>query len=115
MLADAARIWPWVCLFLAADGIFCVLGGVLRALGLQLRMGLAVLASLWLVGLPTLYFVAVAKGGGLLGLWWTMAPIYVLLNGESSRPGCTRAGGRQHLLPPRRTWCALPPNLVSYM
>ena len=52
----------------------------LRAAVLQLRMGLAVLASLWLIGLPSIYYMAVEQEGGLLALWTTMAPVYVLLN-----------------------------------
>ncbi|GMI52517.1 hypothetical protein TeGR_g8368 [Tetraparma gracilis] len=79
--AGCAEIWPWVCVFLLGDGFFGVQSGVLRGLGLQFQMAVAVVASLWCFGAPLIFYVGVAgEAGSVLRVWRLMAVPYVALN-----------------------------------
>ena len=90
MLADIHTIWPLVMLFLIVDGFYALNGGLMRALGLQgsslgarlamrcpagsraanvrlvllatARNALATFVSLWICGVPIIYW-------GVLGKW----------------------------------------------
>jgi len=79
--AAAMEVWPLVCFFLTQDGLFMLQTGTLRALGLQLRLSLAVAASLWALGLPLALTLAFRAEMGLRGLWTALGPAYVALNG----------------------------------
>ena len=85
VIAQGRRIWPWVCGFLVFDGSFGAQMGTLRALGLQSRMTVAVVAILWVVGLPLMYVATFhanfAHDEALVGLWMVMPSSYVVLNG----------------------------------
>ena len=80
VLARCAAVRVPVALFYALDGCFGVQMGIVRGLGLQLRMSVAVIASMWLIGVPSLYAAAFAYGGGLRALWGAMPVLYVVVN-----------------------------------
>lgn len=74
------EIWSDVSKFIFLDALFATNSGVLRALGLQWRLGFVVTIGLWLISVPAIYFVSVTKGGGLHSLWRALPPIYTFLN-----------------------------------
>lgn len=74
------EIWPLVCAFLVVDGAYMLLNGVVRALAFQFRASICVIVSLWVVGLPATLYVAFSTDAGLQGIWWTLLPVYTLLN-----------------------------------
>jgi Na+-driven multidrug efflux pump len=74
-------IWGYVCIQLLGDSTYGVLRGTIIGLGLQSKMGLAILVSLWLVGLPVIYHSTFgADGKGLIGLWSSLPIGYWLLD-----------------------------------
>lgn len=73
-------IWNWVSCFLLLDGLMILQSGVLRGLGLQLRMSIATFLALWAIGLPAAWLVAITHRGGVLGLWQVLVPSYIVLN-----------------------------------
>ena len=72
------RIWSGVALFVFTDQVFGVQGGLLRSLGLQGRLSLLIVLSLYLVGVPLSYWSV--SDAGLNGLWRVMAIPYLVLN-----------------------------------
>jgi len=77
-LAD--EIWPWVIVDLFVDGLFGVQSGVMRGLGMQLRCSIAVIAALWVFGLPFTYWGGYTQGWGLRGIWATLPFAYAFVN-----------------------------------
>ena len=54
--------------------------GIITGLGLQKFMAVAMILSLWCLGLPLMRFLAFHENRGLLGVWQTMPICYVLLD-----------------------------------
>lgn len=75
----AKEIWPWVMVLVVLDALQGVIGGLARALGLQFQMSVAILVSLWVLGLPAIWYVTLKMGLGLHGLWMAFSLSYVLL------------------------------------
>jgi MATE family multidrug resistance protein len=60
-------------LFQVSDGIQAVALGALRGAG-DTRVGLvANLVGYYLLGLPVAYYWGIARGGGVIGLWWGLS------------------------------------------
>merc|ERR1711920_837503 len=78
--AMCESMWPWLVVFITLDGLFCMQETLLRALGMQLQLGVITIISLWLVGFPGMYWVAIPQGLGFAGIWYAMTPIYILYN-----------------------------------
>jgi MATE family multidrug resistance protein len=76
----AAMEWPFLSSMIVLDGVFAVLGGVVRALSLQAKMSVAVLCVMWGLGLPAMWFLAVRLDLELLGIWLALPATYVLLD-----------------------------------
>jgi len=74
------KIWKLVSVFIFLDGLFGINSGILRALGLQRRMGIAVVLVLWCTSIPLVYYLSVFKGLGLSTLWTIVPPTYLVLN-----------------------------------
>lgn len=74
------RMWPWLTSFLVLDGLFCMQESLPRALGMQLHLGFVTIVSLWVVGIPAMYWVAISHGFGFVGIWYTLTPIFILYN-----------------------------------
>jgi hypothetical protein len=79
VLADIDEIWPLVMLFLIVDGLYALNGGLMRGLGLQARNAMATFVSLWVCGIPIIYFGVLGQGWGLYGLWFMLWPLYTVL------------------------------------
>lgn len=68
-------IWFNVCLFNFVVAIFDVLWGIATGLGKQWSLGIINFVSLWIFGLPVIYYFAVIRGGGLQAVWaWINVP-----------------------------------------
>jgi MATE family multidrug resistance protein len=72
VVKNCTLIWPWMCIFIVFDNGWGVHRGILLGLGLQNRMSWAIGLTLWLFGLPMMYYVAFTLHKGLLGLWMCM-------------------------------------------
>mmetsp|Transcript_20767 Transcript_20767/g.42537 ORF Transcript_20767/g.42537 Transcript_20767/m.42537 type:complete len:127 (-) Transcript_20767:55-435(-) len=57
-----------------------MLNGIVRALGLQMRSGIATVVVLWVCALPLIYNGSVVKNGGLVHMWKSLPLTYFLLN-----------------------------------
>ena len=73
-------IWPFVCLHLIAEYMFGLQAAVMRALALQWRMAVCLTACLWGFLLPTVFWKAVVRSGGLLSLWTLLPTGYTCMN-----------------------------------
>ena len=73
-------IWTPAALYIIPDGCLALLTGVVRGLGLQARLATVVMVVLWSFGLPTIYYIVFTAKVGLAGMWWSMGPLYVLLD-----------------------------------
>ena len=72
---EASRqIWPYLCVHIIVEFLFCLQSAVMRALAMQWRMALCVTVCLWGLLLPTVLWQAVRNSGGLSTLW-TLLPI----------------------------------------
>lgn len=75
VIEESMRIWPKVCVdvwILHPYGIQCA---ILRALGMQWRMAVAIFSSLYLCALPAMFYFAVYKGGDIDDVW-SILPIF---------------------------------------
>jgi MATE family multidrug resistance protein len=52
-------IWNKVCSYVLGLYIFCLNGGILRALGLQMRMGVTIVTVLWCFSLPCIIYFCI--------------------------------------------------------
>ncbi len=59
IIEGCIRIWPKVCMYILGLYIFCINSGILRALGLQWRMGLTITIILWCFSLPFILYVCI--------------------------------------------------------
>eukprot|EP00980_Cylindrotheca_fusiformis_P017009 scaffold5194_cov118-Cylindrotheca_fusiformis.AAC.3 len=76
----AQQIWWKVCVFNQTCALFGGLCGVATGLGMQWKLARINIFWLWIFGLPTIYYFAVASGGGLDAAWtWINVP-YVGMN-----------------------------------
>ena len=73
-------IWTPAALYVIPDGALALLTGVVRGLGLQGRMAVVVVLVLWAVGLPCVLHVVFSRGNGIVGLWMSVTPLYVVLD-----------------------------------
>jgi len=74
------KIWNWICAFLVVDSVLGVVGGILRGLGKQIVLSIALTVCLWILGLPCTYLIVFKYEGGLLALWQSMVGQYILLD-----------------------------------
>ena len=80
VLEGAHAIWVKVCLSNLNMSLFAVLAGIATGLGMQWTLGIVNCVSLFLVGIPAIYYFALVQGGGLQAAWtWINAP-YVFMN-----------------------------------
>jgi multidrug resistance protein, MATE family len=73
------EIWWKVCMYSFCLSIYGVYMGACVGLGMQWTLGIGTFVSLWLLGLPSAYFLSVVRGGGINMAWSTVWPPYVLL------------------------------------
>jgi MATE family multidrug resistance protein len=74
------KMWPWFISFVIADGLFCMQESIPRALGMQLRLAIVTILSLWCIGLPAIFWYALSRHAGLMGIWYLLTPIYLVYN-----------------------------------
>lgn len=72
-------IWWDVCLYSFVLSIYGIHMGACVGLGMQWTLGNATIISLWMVGLPSTYYLAVVRGGGIQMAWSLVWPPYILL------------------------------------
>lgn len=80
VLIGCELIWSVVCFYAIQIGLFSLLMGICTGLGMQWTLGTTTVVVLWLFGLPITYFVAVVRNGGILAVWQSLWPPYVLIN-----------------------------------
>jgi MATE family multidrug resistance protein len=76
----ADEIWPHVCIFQFGLCIFAINMGLTTGLGMQWTLGLVTIFFLWILGLPSAYYFAITRGGGLLAAWRCVWPPYLAIN-----------------------------------
>ena len=54
-------IWPHVCMYMLGSYIFCLNCGILRALGLQWRMGMTIVIVFWCFSLPSIIYFCIYR------------------------------------------------------
>jgi len=80
IIEGCLRIWHRVSILILTDTLLAINSSVLRALGLQWRMGVATITMLCCLAMPHIYYVSVNQGGGLEALWNVLPLWYILLN-----------------------------------
>ena len=80
VITTCKRIWGKVCIDIFFLYVLGVNGGILRALGMQWKMAMAVFVCLWCIALPIIIRVCIYQGGGLVYLWSLIPCTYFLLN-----------------------------------
>lgn len=78
---ECSRIWPLLSVYIFILNIFGINSGIIRALGLQLKMAMTIFILLWCCALPTVYVFSVKNGGELPSMWGINCIFYTLLNG----------------------------------
>ena len=73
------EIWWDVCLYSFVLSVYGIHMGACVGLGMQWTLGTATIVSLWMVGLPSTYFLSAVKGGGIQMAWSLIWPPYILL------------------------------------
>ncbi|GAX10697.1 multidrug resistance protein, MATE family [Fistulifera solaris] len=76
----ADEIWPHVCIFQFGLSIFAINMGLTTGLGMQWTLGLVTILFLWVLGLPSAYYFAITRRGGLLAAWRCVWPPYLAIN-----------------------------------
>ena len=79
VMAGCGEIWWKVCTFNFLLAIYGVFMGTCVGLGMQWTLGIATVVTLWLIGLPTAYFLSVLQGGGINSAWTAVWPPYVAI------------------------------------
>ena len=75
------QIWGHVALLFFVLGMYAMVIGIAVGLGLQWTLGIVTVVCLWCVGIPTAYWFAVQRQGGLVAAWSCFWPPYLLING----------------------------------
>jgi Na+-driven multidrug efflux pump len=73
------EIWWKVCIYSFCLSIYAIFMGVCIGLGMQWTLGIGTIIALWVIGLPSGYYFAVVKDGGIDMAWSTVWPPYILL------------------------------------
>jgi MATE family multidrug resistance protein len=73
------EIWWDVCLYSFVLSVYGIHMGACVGLGMQWTLGTATIISLWMVGLPSTYYLSVLKHGGIRMAWAMIWPPYILL------------------------------------
>lgn len=73
------KIWWKVSTYSFCLSIYGIYMGVCVGLGMQWTLGIGTFVALWIFGLPSGYFLAVVKNGGIDMAWSTVWPPYVIL------------------------------------
>jgi MATE family multidrug resistance protein len=76
VVEGALGIWPWLCLDFIPDGMFALLAGLNRGIGLTRRSAVVIVLVLWPFGLPLVLCVAQS----VQELWRLMPAIYLTVN-----------------------------------
>ncbi|KAL3930027.1 MAG: hypothetical protein SGBAC_011949 [Bacillariaceae sp.] len=63
------QMWWKLCMFSQICSVFAVFEGIATGLGMQWTLACINFVWLWVFGLPTLYYVAIVRGGGLEAAW----------------------------------------------
>ncbi|KAL3930026.1 MAG: hypothetical protein SGBAC_011948 [Bacillariaceae sp.] len=69
VLEIAEQMWWKMCTFSQLCSLFGALCGIATGLGMQWTLASINLIWLWVFGLPTLYYFAIVRGGGLEAAW----------------------------------------------
>jgi MATE family multidrug resistance protein len=86
VLAAAAELWPAFCIFMLASGIFALLLGLNRGLGLQGWNAKCVMAIMWPLGAPLVIFAAHTP----TEVWYMLTVMYgLLLLGLAAGAACS--------------------------
>lgn len=80
VLQGCELIWGVCCFYAWQLGLFSLLMGVCVGLGMQWTLGITTMVVLWFVGLPATYYMAIVQDGGILAVWHSLWPPYVLIN-----------------------------------
>lgn len=80
VLRGCELIWGVCCFYALQLGLFSLLMGVCVGLGMQWTLGITTMVVLWLFGLPATYYFAIIENGGILAVWHSLWPPYVLIN-----------------------------------
>ena len=73
------EIWWDVCLYSFVLSVYGIHMGACVGLGMQWTLGTATIISLWMVGLPSTYYLSVLQHGGIKMAWSMVWPPYILL------------------------------------
>lgn len=73
-------IWLNVCWYFFVLSAYGLILGISLGLGIQWTLGIVTVISLWLVGMPATYYLAVVRGGGLRAVWICIWPPYLMIN-----------------------------------
>ena len=73
------EIWWKVCTYSLCLSIYGIYMGTCVGLGMQWTLGIGTFTALWIFGLPSGYYLAVVKDGGINMAWSTVWPPYIAL------------------------------------
>mmetsp|Transcript_6276 Transcript_6276/g.8163 ORF Transcript_6276/g.8163 Transcript_6276/m.8163 type:complete len:512 (-) Transcript_6276:259-1794(-) len=74
------EIWLNACLYFFFSSIFGINLGISIGLAMQWTFGVVTVICMWLIGMPTTYYFAVVRKGGLSAVWACIWPPYLLIN-----------------------------------
>lgn len=80
VLDGVQEIWAKVCLYLFITAIFGMNMGIATGLSMQWIQGGCLVFALWCIGLPTTYYFAVLRHGGLGAVWSCLWPPYLAID-----------------------------------
>jgi multidrug resistance protein, MATE family len=80
VLDGCEAIWHKVCIYVWFDLVFATQSGILRALGMQWRMAAIMFVSLWCATLPTIWYCAIHKSGGIDAVWSVLPVMHAIMN-----------------------------------
>ena len=75
-VSRSQAIWPLLSIDMVCDGVFMLLSGLCRGLGVQRRSAVCVILCLWCFGFPLQFFTT----RSVADIWRCMIPIYALLD-----------------------------------
>jgi Na+-driven multidrug efflux pump len=80
VIAGCQQTWLDLFIFMLSINLFYVNSGIAVALGKQWILGVLTGLSMFGLGVPSIIYFAIIKGGGIESVWFWMWPPYVLLN-----------------------------------